>query len=64
MRGYIQPYVYTMTDKSGIVQMQPGTPFPLADPVSRLPVTCNPQQPSNPYCAGTLHFVIRRIPPQ
>jgi hypothetical protein len=62
MRGYIQPYVYTMTDKTGIVQLQPGTPFPQADPVGRLPVTCNPQAQTVPYCAGTLHFVIRRIP--
>jgi hypothetical protein len=64
MRGYIQPYVYTMTDKTGIVQLQPGTPFPSADPVARLPVTCDPKALTNPYCAGTLHFVIRRLQPQ
>ena len=61
MRGFIQPYLYSMTDQFGIVNMQPGTPFPASDPVTRLPVTCDPTVPSNPYCLGTLHFVIRRI---
>jgi hypothetical protein len=61
MRGYIQPYLYTMTDQFGIVMMQPGTPYPLVDPVARLPATCDPTAPTNPYCLGTLHFVIRRI---
>jgi len=63
MKGYIQPYVYTMTDSTGIVVMQPGLPFPATDPLSRLPVTCDPTAHTNPYCAGTLTFVIRRIPP-
>lgn len=62
MRGYIQPYLYSMTDRFGIVNMQPGTPFPAVDPVGRLPVTCDPSAPSNPYCLGTLTFTIRRIP--
>jgi hypothetical protein len=62
MRGYIEPYLYSMTDSSGIVQMQPASPFPLTDPLARLPVTCNPAVQSNPYCLGTLTFVIRRIP--
>lgn len=61
MRGFIQPYLYSMTDPFGIVLMQPGTPFPLVDPVARLPVTCDPKAQTNPYCLGTLHFVIRRI---
>jgi hypothetical protein len=62
MRGYIQPYLYSMTDSTGIVQMQAGTPFPLVDPVARLPVTCDPTARTNPYCLGTLTFTIRRIP--
>lgn len=64
MRGYIQPYVFTMTDSTGIVQLQPGSPIPATDPVARLPVTCNPQAQTNPYCAGTLHFYIRRLQAQ
>ncbi len=63
MRGYIQPYVYAMTDSTGIVLMQPGQPFPAVDPLGRLPVTCDPTAHTNPYCAGTLQFTIRRIPP-
>lgn len=62
MRGYIQPYLYSMTDAFGIVNMQPGLPFPAVDPMSRLPVTCDPAAPTNPYCLGTLMFNIRRIP--
>ena len=61
MRGYIQPYNYTLTDQFGIVILQPGTPYPLIDPVQRLPVACDPTAQTNPYCLGTLHFVIRRI---
>jgi hypothetical protein len=63
MKGYIQPYVYTMTDSTGIVIMQPATPFPAVDPLGRLPVVCDPTAHTNPYCAGTLQFTIRRIPP-
>ena len=62
MRGFIQPYVYSMTDNLGIVNMQPGLPWPAIDPMGRLPVTCDPTAPTNPYCAGTLMFNIRRIP--
>jgi hypothetical protein len=62
MQGYIQPYVYSMTDSSGIVIMQPGLPWPSIDPLGRLPVTCDPTANTNPYCAGTLTFNIRRIP--
>lgn len=62
MRGYIQPYLYSMTDSFGIVNMQPLSPFPAVDPMGRLPVACDPTAPSNPYCLGTLMFVIRRIP--
>lgn len=62
MRGYIQPYVYAMTDAFGIVNLTPNTPFPAADPVGPLPAACDPRAATNPYCAGTLMFVIRRIP--
>jgi hypothetical protein len=62
MQGFIQPYVYSMTDRFGIVLMQPGLPWPAVDPMARLPVTCDPGVLSNPYCAGTLTFNIRRIP--
>ena len=62
MQGYIQPYVYSMTDSTGIVIMQPGLPWPAIDPLARMPVTCDPTAQTNPYCAGTLTFNIRRIP--
>ncbi len=61
MRGFIQPYVYTMTDSVGIVSLQSGTPFPTADPVAPLPVACEVFTKTNPQCLGTLTFVIRRI---
>ena len=62
MRGYIQPYVFSMTDGYGIVNMQPNSPFPAVDPMGTLPAVCDPTLRSNPYCAGTLMFVVRRIP--
>jgi len=62
MRGFIQPYLYSMTDNLGIVNMQPGLPWPLVDPMARLPGRCDPTAPTNPYCLGTLMFNIRRIP--
>jgi hypothetical protein len=61
MRGFIQPYLYKMTDNFGIVNMQPGTPIPEVDPVAPLPVGCDPFADTNPRCFGTLTFVIRRI---
>ena len=64
MRGYIQPYQYIMTDNFGIVALQPGTPFPLVDPVAPLPAPCDPSARTNPRCLGTLTFVIRRIQPR
>jgi hypothetical protein len=65
MKGFIQPYIYTMTDKFGIVDLVPGTPFPTVDPVLPLPVECNSIAPvANPRCLGTLTFVIRRIQPR
>lgn len=63
IRGYIQPYLYTLTDKFGELNLTPGTPFPTPDPIGPLPSTCDPTQTSaNPLCLGTLHFVVRRIP--
>ena len=65
MRGFIQPYIYDMTDNFGIVQLVPGSPLPAADPVLPLPATCNPfAVADNPRCLGTLTFVIRRIQPR
>jgi hypothetical protein len=63
MRGFIQPYIYDMTDKFGIVNLDPGTPIPASDPVAPLPTAvCNPfALTDNPRCLGTLTFVIRRI---
>ena len=62
MRGFIQPYIYDMTDNFGIVNLQSGTPIPMSDPVAPLPATCNPlARTGNPRCLGTLTFVIRRI---
>jgi hypothetical protein len=64
MRGFIQPYLYTMTDSTGIVALQPGSPFPAVDPVAALPILCDPFAKTNPHCLGTLTFVIRRIQPR
>lgn len=62
VQGYIQPYLFTMTDQFGQVILKPNTPFPAADPVLPLPAVCDPTaKTSNPYCAGTLMFVIRRL---
>ena len=38
------------------------SPFPAVDPMGTLPTVCDPTLKSNPYCAGTLMFVLRRIP--
>ena len=63
IRGYIQPYLYTLTDRFGELNLTPGTPFPTPDPIGPLPSTCDPTQvTANPLCLGTLHFVVRRIP--
>lgn len=61
VQGYIQPFLFTMTDNFGQIILQPNTPFPAADPVPTLPTVCDPTAKSNPYCAGTLMFVIRRL---
>ena len=62
MKGYIQPYLFGMTDGYGIVNMQPNSPFPAVDPMGSLPAACDPTAKTNPYCLGTLMFVVRRIP--
>jgi len=65
MKGYLQPYLYSITDRFGIVNLQPGTPFPTPDPVQPLPDACDPTSTSdNPYCFGTFMFVIRRLQPR
>jgi hypothetical protein len=65
MVGFIQPYFYAYTDQNGIVNLQPGTPFPTPDPVAPLPTQCipptGPPDFSEPVCLGTLQFTIRRI---
>ncbi len=63
LKGYIQPYLYSITDGFGIVNLQPGTPFPTPDPLV-LPQICDPTAKTNPYCAGTFMFVIRRVQPR
>jgi hypothetical protein len=60
VKGYLQPYLFSITDSYGIVNLQPGTPYPTPDPLMTLPQTCDPTVQSNPYCFGTFMFVIRR----
>ncbi len=62
MKGYIQPYLFAMTDSWGIVNMLPNSPYPAVDPMGKLPTACDPTSKSNPYCLGTLMFVVRRVP--
>ncbi|MEQ1727053.1 MAG: hypothetical protein ABL982_01625 [Vicinamibacterales bacterium] len=63
IRGFIQPFLYTLTDCFGELNLLKGTPFPTPDPIGSLPATCDPTQTNaNPLCLGTLHFVVRRIP--
>jgi hypothetical protein len=64
VKGYLQPYLYSITDRFGIVNLQPGTPFPTPDPVTPLPEVCDPTAKTNPYCAGTFMFVVRRMQPR
>lgn len=64
IRGYLQPYLFSITDKWGIVNLQPGTPFPTPDPVAPLPQVCDPTAQTNPYCFGTFMFVVRRVQPR
>ena len=65
VKGYLQPYLFSITDSYGIVNLQPGTPYPTPDPLaSPLPQTCDPTVQSNPYCFGTFMFVIRRVQPR
>jgi hypothetical protein len=40
--GYLQPFLFSMTDAFGIVKLQPGTPFASPDPTSQLPAGCDP----------------------
>lgn len=61
MQGFIQPYLFPMTDSQGILKMQPASPFPAIDPMGNLPVRCDPGVQSTPACFGTLMFTLRRI---
>jgi len=60
-KGWIQPFFFGITDKYGITNLQPATPYPSPDPLAPLPAVCDPTKQSNPYCFGTLMFVIRRF---
>lgn len=63
--GYLQPFLFSMTDAFGIVKLKPGTPFASPDPTSPLPATCDPtDKNANPYCFGTFMFVIKRVQAQ
>lgn len=64
IKGYLQPYLFSITDGFGIVNLQPGTPFPTPDPVAPLPQVCDPTARTNPYCFGTFMFVVRRVQPR
>lgn len=60
--GYLQPFLFAITDSTGTVNLQPGTPFASPDPTSPLPTTCDPtNKTANPYCFGTFMFVVRRV---
>jgi hypothetical protein len=62
--GYLQPWLYSITDSYGIVRLQPGTPFASPDPTTPLPANCDPtDKNANPYCFGTFMFVIKRVGP-
>ena len=61
VKGYLQPFLFSITDSFGIVNLLPGTPYPTPDPVAPLPQVCDPRAKANPYCFGTFMFVIRRV---
>ena len=64
VKGYLQPFLFSITDRFGIVNLQPGTPFAEPDPTGTLPAVCDPTAKTNPYCFGTFMFVIRRVQPR
>jgi hypothetical protein len=64
VKGYIQPFVFGITDRFGTVALQPGTPYPAPDPAAPLPRVCDPTAKANPYCPGTFMFVVRRVQPR
>ena len=61
MIGALQPFLFNITDRWGIVTLQPDTPFVSPDPTAPLPEVCDPTKQTNPYCAGTFMFVIKRV---
>lgn len=64
MVGTLEPFLYSITDKDGIVNLQPGTPFVAPDPTQPLPAVCDPTKQANPYCFGTFMFVVKRVKAQ
>ena len=64
MIGALTPFLYSITDKYGIVNLQPGTPFASPDPTGPLPDVCDPTKQTNPYCFGTFMFVVKRVQPK
>jgi len=61
MIGSLEPFLFNITDKWGIVNLQPNTPFVSPDPTGPLPEVCDPTHQTNPYCFGTFMFVVKRI---
>jgi hypothetical protein len=61
MIGWLQPFLFSMTDRYGIVTLQPNTPYASPDPTQPLPAACDPTKQTNPYCFGTFMFVVRRV---
>ena len=61
VKGYLQPFLFSITDRFGVVSLEPGTPFPTPDPMAPLPQACDPTARTNPYCFGTFMFVVRRV---
>jgi hypothetical protein len=64
MIGALTPFLYSITDKYGIVNLQPGTPYASPDPTGPLPDVCDPTKQTNPYCFGTFMFVVKRVQPK
>ena len=64
VKGYLQPFVFVITDRFGVVNLAPGTPYPEPDPAAPLPRVCDPTAHTNPYCPGTFMFVVRRVQPR
>jgi hypothetical protein len=64
MIGTLEPFLFSITDQDGIVNLQPGTPYASPDPTGPLPAVCDPTAKTNPYCFGTFMFVVKRLQPK